>query len=64
MSSVVTDAFRSEGFFICGKWAAGGCGGCCFPVAEKESIRRLAGYQLPVEIFKYLTIQAVDCCLV
>ncbi|MGD2932639.1 hypothetical protein ACP80U_24905, partial [Escherichia coli] len=22
------------------------------------------GYQLPVEIFKYLTIQAVDCCLV
>ena len=22
---VVTDAFRSEGFFICGKWAAGGC---------------------------------------
>ncbi|ENX6915720.1 hypothetical protein ACFRZ7_004860, partial [Escherichia coli] len=23
--SVVTDAFRSEGFFICGKWAAGGC---------------------------------------
>ncbi|EOD0438239.1 TPA: hypothetical protein ACWSO0_005333, partial [Escherichia coli] len=24
-SSVVTDAFRSEGFFICGKWAAGGC---------------------------------------
>nr|WP_248841893.1 hypothetical protein [Escherichia coli] len=25
ISSVVTDAFRSEGFFICGKWAAGGC---------------------------------------
>ncbi|HHZ4187336.1 TPA: hypothetical protein ACWB77_005642, partial [Escherichia coli] len=25
ISSVVTDAFCSEGFFICGKWAAGGC---------------------------------------
>ncbi|EOJ6258905.1 hypothetical protein ACKD41_005398, partial [Escherichia coli] len=24
ISSVVTDAFRSKGFFICGKWAAGG----------------------------------------
>ncbi|EOR9289390.1 hypothetical protein ACR3G0_005136, partial [Escherichia coli] len=24
-SSVVTDAFSPEGFFICGKWAAGGC---------------------------------------
>ncbi|EON0950924.1 hypothetical protein ACNC3X_005303, partial [Escherichia coli] len=23
--SVVTDAFSHEGFFICGKWAAGGC---------------------------------------
>ncbi|EOL4894828.1 hypothetical protein ACNV76_004951, partial [Escherichia coli] len=23
--SVVTDAFSPEGFFICGKWAAGGC---------------------------------------
>ncbi|EOQ8522143.1 TPA: hypothetical protein ACHJIP_005394, partial [Escherichia coli] len=22
---VVTDAFSPEGFFICGKWAAGGC---------------------------------------
>ncbi|EPA7561470.1 hypothetical protein ACQ5DL_005176, partial [Escherichia coli] len=21
----VTDAFSHEGFFICGKWAAGGC---------------------------------------
>ncbi|EOJ4080218.1 TPA: hypothetical protein ACHY0X_005341, partial [Escherichia coli] len=21
----VTDAFSPEGFFICGKWAAGGC---------------------------------------
>ncbi|KDA80092.1 hypothetical protein AC13_1574 [Escherichia coli 2-011-08_S3_C2] len=37
--------------------------GCCFPVAEKESIRRLAGYQLPVEIFKYLTIPQLDDCL-
>ncbi|MDB7136082.1 hypothetical protein PM136_09460 [Escherichia coli] len=44
--------------------AAGGCGGCCFPVAEKENARLLAGYQLSGEIFKYLTIQAVDCCLV
>ncbi|HFO5873722.1 TPA: hypothetical protein ACHKDG_004866, partial [Escherichia coli] len=25
ISSVVTDAFGPEGFFICGKWAAGGC---------------------------------------
>ncbi|EOJ3392167.1 hypothetical protein OGX16_RS25480, partial [Escherichia coli] len=25
ISSVVTDAFSPEGFFICGKWAAGGC---------------------------------------
>ncbi|HFO6307661.1 TPA: hypothetical protein ACHK18_005659, partial [Escherichia coli] len=24
-SLVVTDAFSPEGFFICGKWAAGGC---------------------------------------
>ncbi|ENZ5079552.1 hypothetical protein ACGLET_005530, partial [Escherichia coli] len=24
-SAVVTDAFSPEGFFICGKWAAGGC---------------------------------------
>ncbi|EOD1761540.1 hypothetical protein ACJGZI_005193, partial [Escherichia coli] len=23
--AVVTDAFSPEGFFICGKWAAGGC---------------------------------------
>lgn len=37
--------------------------GCCFPVAEKESIRRLAGYQLPIEIFKYLTIPQLDDCL-
>ncbi|EOM5300157.1 hypothetical protein ACMS3M_005095, partial [Escherichia coli] len=22
---VVTDAFSPEGFFICGKWAVGGC---------------------------------------
>ncbi|EPD2916192.1 hypothetical protein ACR9E6_005454, partial [Escherichia coli] len=22
---VVTDAFSPEGFFICGKWATGGC---------------------------------------
>ena len=29
-----------------------------------EVFKNLAGYQLPVEIFKYLTIQAVDCCLV
>ena len=39
-------------------------GGCCFPVAEKENARLLAGYQLAGEIFKYFTIQAVDCCLV
>ncbi|EOS6132372.1 hypothetical protein GFM93_RS27140, partial [Escherichia coli] len=25
ISSVVTDAFSPEGFFICGKWATGGC---------------------------------------
>ncbi|EOA6875504.1 hypothetical protein ACH8K4_005435, partial [Escherichia coli] len=25
ISAVVTDAFSPEGFFICGKWAAGGC---------------------------------------
>ncbi|EON8954870.1 hypothetical protein CXY54_RS25655, partial [Escherichia coli] len=25
ISLVVTDAFSPEGFFICGKWAAGGC---------------------------------------
>ncbi|ENU2485782.1 hypothetical protein ACE4PR_005636, partial [Escherichia coli] len=24
ISSVVTDAFSPEGFFICGKWATGG----------------------------------------
>ncbi|PCD50358.1 hypothetical protein A6V15_25770 [Escherichia coli] len=36
----------------------GGCGGCCFPVAEKENARLLAG-----EIFKYFTIQTVDSCL-
>ncbi|WMO49611.1 hypothetical protein PCS93_13695 [Escherichia coli] len=37
------------------------CGGCCFPVAEKENARLLAGYQLAGEIlntsqFRRLTV--------
>ncbi len=35
-----------------------------FPLLKKENARLLAGYQLAGEIFKYFTIQAVDCCLV
>ena len=38
----------SDGVLVAGVWLL-------LSVAEK-SIRRLAGYQLPVEIFKYLTI--------